>query len=471
MRLLFVKMPSPAEVELAGAVGFDGIILDTEHGTADGLEHHLRSADAAGVAALVRVPNADPAPILRALDAGAAGVVVAHVSDAEAARAVVDAAHYPPRGHRGLALTTRAGHYGTARLSDHLERAERETVVVVQIEDAEAVARAEEIAAVEGVDLILIGATDLSISLGHPGATDHPEVAAAVRSITAAARARGAAVATVVSSAKQADEAAVEGIAAAVFVSTLLTRDAFSAVAGHRASVRPRVPREPLILLPGLLGTAALWDHVAPALREHVPVQLGRIDLDTSVEEMAESVLAAAPERFSLAGHSLGAIVALAVVRMAPERVVRLALLNSSADPPTSNQLAAWDELERIAVEGDFTKLIDDFASGSVSPARKQEQQLLQAIAAMGRACGPRTLMRQLAAQRSRPDARPALAAIRAPTLVISGADDLMSPPARQDELAAAIPGARLERLVGVGHCSPLEAPAEVASALTAWIT
>src|SRR5262245_35125759 len=104
-------MPAPATLELAGHTGFDFALIDTEHGIADGqqLEHHLRAADSAGLDCVVRVGANDSTEILRALDAGARGVVVPHVTTAAEAAAAVRAAHYPPIGKRGLALSTRAG--------------------------------------------------------------------------------------------------------------------------------------------------------------------------------------------------------------------------------------------------------------------------------------------------------------------------------------------------------------------------
>ncbi|HET9094283.1 MAG TPA: aldolase/citrate lyase family protein [Solirubrobacteraceae bacterium] len=468
LRWLFVKMPAPAEVELAGATGFDAVILDTEHGSPEGLEHHLRAAETAGIPVVVRVPSVDPGPILRALDAGATGVVVAHVVDGAGAAAAVAAAHYPPRGRRGLALTTRAGRHGTAALADHLTRAGRETVVIVQIEDADAVPRSAEILGVDGVDGVLIGATDLSISLGRPGESGHPELVSAVATIADAAAAQGVPVAMVVASAA---EATVAPAQVAVFVSTLLVRDAFrSATAPLGSGGTSADAREPLVLLPGMLGTSALWEEVAPRLADLASMRFGRIDLDPSVGEMATSVLAAAPQRFALAGHSLGGIVALAIAQLAPERVSRLCLLNTSAGPPSPEASAAWDALEAAAREGDFGRLAAEFARDSVPASGPNAAQARAATEAMALACGSRALLRQLAAQRGREDLRPILPGVGCPTLVISGLDDTVSPPDRQRELADGIPGARLERLDGVGHMSPLEAPDRVARVLADWL-
>ncbi len=463
LRMLLVKMPAPAEVEQAAYAGFDAVILDTEHGPGAGpeLEHHLRAADAAGIAALVRVPAVEPGPILAALDAGATGVVVPHVVDPGVAAAVVDAAHYPPRGHRGLALTTRAGRFGTAALADHLDRAARQTLVLVQIEDAEAVPHAQEILSVDGVDGVLIGTTDLSISLGHPGEPDCREVRAAVDEIVAAGGRAGKAVATVARSAVEASRE--PGVTIAVFVATLVIRDALRAAAAPPAVAAATTPRGgTLILLPGMLGTAELWDDVAPTLAQLASVHAARIDLDDSVEEMAESVLVSAPDRFALAGHSLGAIVALAVTRRAPARVTGLALLNANPRAPSEAQLAEWADTETRVREGDFAAVADEFARANVPEFRRDDADLLGRIEAMALEVGPHGLLRQLAAQRARPDLRPFLGQVACPTLVVAGDADGICPPALQEEMAAAIPGARLERLSRCGHMSTLETPERV---------
>ena len=467
LRFLFVKMPAPAEVELAGAAGFDAVIVDTEHGPDGGsdLEHHLRAASAAGVPALVRVPDATPGPILRALDAGAAGIVVAHVTDASVAAAVVSAAHYPPRGHRGLALSTRAAAYGTVPLDEHLRRAAEETVVIVQIEDAEAVPVAAQILGVESVDAVLIGSTDLSISLGHPGETGHPEVESAVTVIHRAATEAGVAVAVVCATADEADAAAARGASIAVFVALLLMRDAFR---GAAASTRASSPGPvPLVLLPGMLGTAELWDEIASRLADVTPIRFGRIDLDESVEEMAASVLASAPPRFALGGHSLGGIVALAVTRLAPERVTHLAVLNASARPPSDAQKAAWLALEERVATGDFMGLCEAFARQNLASSRPDDEGLHARVEGMALSIGSDGLLRQLSAQRGRGDARPSLGAIGCPTLVVSGALDDISSAELQQELADAIPRSQLETIGGCGHMSPLEAPERVAEFLT----
>jgi len=183
---LIVKMPAPSIVEMAAYAGFDFVLIDAEHGVGDGeaLENHVRAADAAGVPCIVRVGDLSAIEILRALDAGATGIVVPHVGDAASAAEAVRYAHYPPLGTRGLAVSTRAGRQGARALRDHLARAERDTLVLVQVEDAGAVGRIDEIVAVPRLDAVFLGPTDLSLSLGHPGELDHPAVATAIDRVT-----------------------------------------------------------------------------------------------------------------------------------------------------------------------------------------------------------------------------------------------------------------------------------------------
>ena len=439
---LIAKMPCAAQVESAGHAGFDFIVLDTEHGPGGGfaLEEHLR---ASAIPALVRVPGPDA--ILAALDAGATGIVVPHVLDAAGAEAVVAAAHYPPRGRRGIALSTRAGRYGAVSLDDHLRRAAEETCVIVQIEDREALEHADAILAVPGVTGVLIGAADLALSLGRP---PQAQLDAAIDGVIAAAARAGVAAMTVVSAAAERRTPIV------LFVATNLIHDAF---AGAVAGTRPTGP-ETLVLLPGMLGEAALWDAVAPSLAEHAALRFARIDLDDTIEDMAAGVLASAPERFALAGHSLGAIVALEVLRQAPERVTRLALLNASARPANDAQLETWAAMR----DGEFGTVAHQFALANGGPP--------ETVEAMAHAVGPRGLRRQLAAQAARPDSRPSLSSIRVPTLVLTGAEDQICPAELQEELAAGIPGARHAVIEDAGHMAPLEAPAAVAAQLQNWM-
>jgi 4-hydroxy-2-oxoheptanedioate aldolase len=186
---VIMKMNSPANIELSGHLGFDLVIIDTEHGIGGGadLDHHLRAADAAAVPAIVRVSTLNRTEIQHALDGGAAGVVVPQVESVQTATQAVRLSHYPPFGDRGLATSTRAGHQGTVVTATHLRAARENTVVVVQIESRAGVANADTILSVDGVSAVWIGLSDLSLDLSHWGEYDHPVVAEAIDAILQAA--------------------------------------------------------------------------------------------------------------------------------------------------------------------------------------------------------------------------------------------------------------------------------------------
>jgi 4-hydroxy-2-oxoheptanedioate aldolase len=178
---LVIKAPAPALVEMCAAAGFDFAFIDGEHGSGETLEleHHVRAAESFDMPAVVRVGSHQPGEILRALDVGAEGIVVPHVNTKAEAEAIVQAAHYPPIGRRGLATTTRAGRHAFSNLKEHLRSAQENTLIAVQVEDPEALENLEGIASVPYIDCIFIGPADLSIGLGYPGESDHPTVLAA----------------------------------------------------------------------------------------------------------------------------------------------------------------------------------------------------------------------------------------------------------------------------------------------------
>lgn len=179
---LIVKMPAAGTVELAGFAGFDYVLVDTEHGPGDmaELEHHVRAADSAGIRTLVRVSDVESPDILRALDAGACGIVVPHVTSPGDVAHAAARTRYPPGGRRSLATSTRAGHHGTRSVAEHLDAAANDVLLIAQLEDAEALDRVPEILDAEGLAGIFIGPSDLSASLGWPGDLKHPVVAQAI---------------------------------------------------------------------------------------------------------------------------------------------------------------------------------------------------------------------------------------------------------------------------------------------------
>jgi 2-keto-3-deoxy-L-rhamnonate aldolase RhmA len=185
----YVGLADPALIEIIGLAGFDAAFIDTEHSAFD---HHLvaemvRIADLIGITALVRVPENNPKVILRYLDMGAHGIQVPHVKDKEGAIAAVKAIRYAPLGERGVAGSTRATRYGAIPLQEHIRTSNTEILLAVMIEDVEALDNIEAIAAVDGVDLLAIGPSDLSQSLGVTDGQD-PKIRGVVEKIAAAVR-------------------------------------------------------------------------------------------------------------------------------------------------------------------------------------------------------------------------------------------------------------------------------------------
>ena len=183
-----VMIPSPQLVEMLGHAGFDWVLIDCEHGTIslETVELMVMAAEASGITPIARPAQNTAGHILQLMDRGVMGVQVPHVNNATDARRAIAAVKYHPLGDRGLAVGTRSSHYGfSGSMAEYTAAANRETLVCVQLEDAEAIRNADEIIAVEGVDVFFIGPSDLSQSMGHPGNAKAPEVAAAINATLA----------------------------------------------------------------------------------------------------------------------------------------------------------------------------------------------------------------------------------------------------------------------------------------------
>lgn len=184
---LLNSIPSPLLVEMIGYAGYDFVILDMEHVCVnpETLENMVRAAECAGITPLVRVPNAMPEAILRALDCGAQGIVVPHVRSRADAEQAVAASRYYPLGKRGISGGRTTG-FGAVDLPTYFERANSEIMVVAMIEDKEGVDKLDAILSVAGIDMVLEGAIDLSQSYGVPGQAQHPTVQHAIEKIATA---------------------------------------------------------------------------------------------------------------------------------------------------------------------------------------------------------------------------------------------------------------------------------------------
>jgi len=184
-----MTLNSPAVVELMAEAGFDWLFIDAEHSTLDTSQMQSLLQAAGSTPCVIRLTSGDEVPIKKALDIGAAGIIVPQVNSAEQARRIVQSAKYAPLGQRGLGIA-RVHRYGL-KVREYMQTANEDTAVIVQAEHRDAVANIEAIVRVDGVDGVLIGPYDLSASLGLPGAVDHPDVRAAIERVRTACQAVG----------------------------------------------------------------------------------------------------------------------------------------------------------------------------------------------------------------------------------------------------------------------------------------
>ncbi len=182
---MFAMLGEPALVEMIGYAGLDFVLIDTEHSgnTMEQVGNMVRAAEVAGTTPIVRVTANSQELILRALDSGAGGVLVPQVNTAKEAAAAVLAARYAPEGERGFAGVVRAARYGFIPLPDYVAGANRENLVITQVEHVDAVKNLDAILAVEGIDGIFIGPADLSQSMGITGQFNDPELRRTIHSV------------------------------------------------------------------------------------------------------------------------------------------------------------------------------------------------------------------------------------------------------------------------------------------------
>ncbi len=230
-----------------------------------------------------------------------------------------------------------------------------------------------------------------------------------------------------------------------------------------------------LLLLPGLLCDQSVWKHQAQALSGVAACSIpdwGSLD---SLPAMAEAALRSAPERFSLAGHSMGGRVALEVYRLAPERVSRIALLNTGSDARPAGAAGDEEARRRLALVGlarskGMRVMGRTWLPPMIDAARLGDAALVDSILDMLERKTPDIFEAQQRALLARPDANALLERIRCPALLLSGREDTWSPPARHAEMAAKIRGSELVIVPNCGHMSTMERPDAVSDALRAWL-
>ncbi len=222
--------------------------------------------------------------------------------------------------------------------------------------------------------------------------------------------------------------------------------------------------RIPLLLLSGLLCDARLWRSQMADLADLAQITVADLTQDERIEAMARRALEAMPARFAVAGMSMGGYVAFALLRLAPERVTRLALLSTSARPDGPEQARRRRALIGLVRMGRFRGVTPRLLAELVHPSRLGDAALAEAVMTMAERVGKEAYLRQQTAIMCRPDFRPDLPGLTLPTLVAVGDADRMTPPDRSAEIANAVPGARLRvirglrplgaaRTAGGGHC------------------
>lgn len=225
----------------------------------------------------------------------------------------------------------------------------------------------------------------------------------------------------------------------------------------------------PLLLLPGLLCDARVWPRELLSLDRPIVAPMGYGDA-AALPDMAERVLETAPARFSLLGHSMGARVALEIVRRAPERVERLALVSTGVHLLRPGEANSRHALLDIGVAEGSEALIDRWLPPMVAPSRRADEALLAPLRAMCIQAGVETYATQIAALLHRPEVETLLPRIPCPTLVLVGSEDQWSPPEQHRAIAAAIPEAILKIIEGSGHMLPAEAPEAFVAAVAEWL-
>ena len=228
--------------------------------------------------------------------------------------------------------------------------------------------------------------------------------------------------------------------------------------------------REPLLLLSGLLSDGALWRAQVDGFADVAAALVPDLSRDDTIAGMARRALAAAPPRFALAGLSMGGYVAMEIMRQAPERVTRLALLGTSARTDTPEQAGRRREAIALAEGGGFGRVADRMLPNLIHPDRLGEEALVSAIRAMAARLGKDGFLRKQRAIMERIDSRPDLPHVACPTLVLCGREDASSPLFLHEEMASLVPGARLEVIERCGHMSAMERPVEVTAALRRWL-
>jgi pimeloyl-ACP methyl ester carboxylesterase len=231
----------------------------------------------------------------------------------------------------------------------------------------------------------------------------------------------------------------------------------------------------PLVLIPGLMCDETVWEAQVEALSDIAECCLGDHDGLDSLPAMAAAILEGAPPKFALAGHSMGGRVAFEVFRQAPERVERLAILDTKYQPLAAGELGEEEKAGRYRLlakarsEG-VRAMAADWVQGMIHPDRKNDSALVSSILDMFERKTAQIFEAQIHALLNRPDAGPLLSQIRVPTLILCGREDSWSPPETHEEMAGRISSSRLVVIEKSGHMVTMERPEEVSRAMREWL-
>jgi pimeloyl-ACP methyl ester carboxylesterase len=231
------------------------------------------------------------------------------------------------------------------------------------------------------------------------------------------------------------------------------------------------MPLPSVLILPGLLEDADAFHALMVGLGDVAAVRVADMTHADTIAALAADALRQAPEGpLHLIGHSMGGYVALEIMRQAPQRVAKLALLNTNARPDSDESTANRRRLMALA-QRDFQGVIEALLPRLMTPAHANDPALVGIVSSMALAVGKETFIRQQNAIIARVDSRPGLKAIRVPTLVIAGREDQIMPLELLEELARGIPGAKLAIIEDCGHIAPMEQPRAVIRLVREWLT
>jgi pimeloyl-ACP methyl ester carboxylesterase len=225
-----------------------------------------------------------------------------------------------------------------------------------------------------------------------------------------------------------------------------------------------------LVLIPGLLSDAAVWQPVADALASRLPIVIADVSMGESLSAMAGKILSENPGPLYVAGHSMGGRIALEMVRQASERIEKLALLDTGVHPPKEGEQGPRQVLVDLAFTHGMNALADKWLPPMVHRDRQSDPELMGSLRAMVLRADPVQHERQIRALLGRADAEPLLSQIACPVLLAVGRQDAWSPLSQHEKMLARLPDARLVVIEDAGHFAPFERPQATAEALNMWI-